>query len=67
MTAARLDRLRARFEELEVDALLVTAASNRRWADNLMEKTQFGHRPRFLAEAWNKRRTLRSPQASPGV
>ena len=31
MTAARLDRLRARLEELELDALLVTAASNRRW------------------------------------
>ncbi len=29
--AARLDRLRARFDELGIDALLVTTPSNRRW------------------------------------
>ncbi|MEZ4501637.1 MAG: aminopeptidase P family protein [Dehalococcoidia bacterium] len=32
MTAARLDRIRARLEELRVDALIVTTPSNRRWA-----------------------------------
>ena len=31
-TGTRLDRLRARLEELEVDALLITTPSNRRWA-----------------------------------
>jgi Xaa-Pro aminopeptidase len=31
MTAARLDRLRERLDALELDALLVTAPSNRRW------------------------------------
>jgi Xaa-Pro aminopeptidase len=30
-TSTRLDRLRARLEELDVDALLVTTPSNRRW------------------------------------
>lgn len=30
-TATRLERLRARFDELGVDGLLVTGASNRRW------------------------------------
>lgn len=30
-SAARIDRLRARFDELGVDALLVTTPSNRRW------------------------------------
>ena len=31
MSDARLDQLRARFEQLNVDALLVTTPSNRRW------------------------------------
>ena len=31
MSAARLNQLRARLEELQVDALLVTTPSNRRW------------------------------------
>ncbi len=31
-----------------------TVASNRRWVDSLMDKTEFGHMPEFLAEAWNK-------------
>lgn len=31
MTADRLDRVRARLEELQLDALLVTTPSNRRW------------------------------------
>ncbi|MSQ41809.1 MAG: M24 family metallopeptidase [Dehalococcoidia bacterium] len=31
VSSARLDRLRARFEALRVDALLVTTPSNRRW------------------------------------
>ena len=31
MNAGRIDRVRARIEELDLDALLITTPSNRRW------------------------------------